>query len=238
MPSESTHHIGGPLTTAIGLALTAGYVDAFVYRNVFPVFVANMSGNLVRTGMSIGDLDLHAVFASLLAIAAFAVGVSVATTMVDRQVGRGQPLRPEPLARLEVVLLVLVSAIALRPAASFSDRLTPTKVVVVALASAAMGVQAIGLRKVGQVAVSTTYGTGAIVRLGEKLSLALRRSPHAHTIGRRHSVRVLATVLASYVAGAALASALPDRRWLLAAAPSLMLVVAHWLHDDPEPALV
>ena len=86
MPAESTHHVAGPLTVAVGLAATAGFVDAFVFQNVSAVFVANMSGNLIRVGMAVGDLDGHAVAASAIALVAFTLAAIAAATAIDRHV--------------------------------------------------------------------------------------------------------------------------------------------------------
>ena len=88
-----------------------------------------------------------------------------------------------------------------------------------------MGVQAATLRRVGDVAVSTTYGTGAIVRIGEKVALAGRRAGRSSVHRRRVTVLVLATVLVSYVAGAAVAAALGSSKWLLFL-PAGVLVVS------------
>ena len=55
MTQESTHHPSGPLLLAVALAMVAGFVDAHIYLAVSPIFVANMSGNLVHIGMLVGD---------------------------------------------------------------------------------------------------------------------------------------------------------------------------------------
>jgi uncharacterized membrane protein YoaK (UPF0700 family) len=69
-----------------------------------------------------------------------------------------------------------------------------------------MGLQATALRLVGEIAVATTYGTGAIVRIGEKLVLAARRADRRTEHRRRVAIGVLTVVLVSYVAGAAVAT--------------------------------
>src|SRR5690606_8054302 len=78
--------------------------------------------------------------------------------------------------------------------------------VVIALSSIAMGVQTASLRNVGQVAVATTYGTGAVVRIAEKSVLAARRADRAVEHRRRRSLIVLCSVVAAYVCGASLAA--------------------------------
>ena len=79
-----------------------------------------------------------------------------------------------------------------------------------------MGMQAVGLRRVGETHVSTTYGTGAVVRLSEKLVLAFRQAPRPGDLPRRSTITVLVAVLVAYVAGAAGASAAgASPAWLL-----------------------
>ena len=68
---ERTHHPSGPLGLAIALAATAGFVDAHIYVNVTPVFVANMSGNLIHLGISLGEGDWFPALATVLALGAF-----------------------------------------------------------------------------------------------------------------------------------------------------------------------
>jgi uncharacterized membrane protein YoaK (UPF0700 family) len=241
VPAEVNHHVTGPLTVAVGLALTAGFVDAFIYHFVTPVFVANMSGNMVRVGMAIGGGDWHSVGASMIAIASFVTAAVIASMTVDLRVrsrGRAGPADPAPLLLVEILLLFAVATVAVSAKVTFSPRLVWANVTIIALGSAAMGVQAIALRRVGQIAVSTTYGTGALVRIGEKVGLGLRGAPRWHDVPRRRSVGVLVTVLAAYVAGAASAVALPLHRSFLGVVPFLLLGLAHLAHRLHEPEVV
>lgn len=230
MPAESKHHISGPLAVAIGLAVSAGFVDAFIYRNVSPVFVANMSGNMIRVGMAIGDLDGHAIAMSAIALAAFLGAAMVGAMLIDVRLGSGELADPAPLLVAETALLAIVAAAAISNDVTFSSRLVGINVLVVVLGSAAMGLQAVALRRVGETAVSTTYGTGAVVRIGEKVALALRRAPRHHGVPRRNSVVVLTSILFAYVAGAAAAAAAPSHHGLFAAIPVATLLLAHATH--------
>jgi len=57
------------------LAAIAGFVDAHVYVHVTPVFVANMSGNLVHLGVFVGLGSWREAAGSTLALGAFLAGV-------------------------------------------------------------------------------------------------------------------------------------------------------------------
>lgn len=235
MTSEHRHHTSGTLGLAIGLAASAGFVDAFIYTKVAPVFVANMSGNLVRLGISSGVHDWRAAAAGVVAIGSFLLGAVVATTHLDSHV-RGERA-PDPIGLLiaESLLLLALTGVVSLAHVGYSRSIQPIDFVVVTLGAAAMGNQAIALRRVGQVAVSTTYGTGAVVRLGEKIALSFRRAPRPDDARRRVTIAVLGAVLASYVAGAAAAAALSGGAVLLLL-PSVVPLIAATLLLRRQPA--
>lgn len=238
MPSETSHHAAGPLTVAVGLAGTAGFVDAFIFQRVMPVFVANMSGNLIHFGMALGNVEWSAVAMAAIALTAFACAAFVGTSALDRHVVVGRDPDPSPLLLVEVALLTALAIVAVATKVEFSAELTWPHVTIVILGAAAMGGQAVAVRRVGATAVSTTYGTGSLVRISEKLALGLRRATRAHEVPRRHSVAVLTSILVAYVGGAVLASALPAVRGLLAIVPVVTLVLARQAHrlqrTDPD----
>ncbi|MEO6124282.1 MAG: DUF1275 family protein, partial [Ilumatobacteraceae bacterium] len=109
MTSESDHQISGSLGLAVVLAATAGFVDAFIYRRVTPVFVANMSGNLIRLGMAGGQLEGSAIAAALVALTGFLAGAMIATTSADVDLRAGRQPHPAALLYLETTLLLAVA---------------------------------------------------------------------------------------------------------------------------------
>ena len=225
MTAEHRHHIGGSLRLAVALATTAGFVDSFIFLHVTPVFVANMSGNLVRLGMSAGSGDWRAIVAALVAIGSFLTGAMLATARLDALTHLAHPpsspRSPSPVGVLvlEGVLLTELPIIIRGVGVSMTQRFGLGAALVVVVGATAMGLQAVALRRVGAIAVSTTYGTGAVVRLGEKLALAARRAPRPGDARRRTTIIVLGAVLVSYVAGAGVAAAVGD-------VPELLLVAA------------
>jgi uncharacterized membrane protein YoaK (UPF0700 family) len=215
MTAESKHHPSGPLTLAMVLAASAGFIDAFIDIRVTPVFVANMSGNLVRLGIASGRHDTRAGIASLVALGGFIGGAMLATARIEARVRRGQPPTPVPLLGVESVLLAVLAVIVVVCRIDYSPTMTLIDVAVIVVGAVAMGIQAVALRRVGQIAVSTTYGTGAVVRLAEKLALGFRRADRPGDIRRRRSILVLGGVLVSYVVGAYAGTALGTARALL-----------------------
>lgn len=208
MPTELKHHASGTLSMVAALAAAAGFVDAFVFQHVTPVFVANMSGNLVRLGMSAGVHDRAQAFGALVALAGFAAGVTAGAVHLDTHVRSERPLDPSSLLFVETSLLTALALLVQSADIIYSPSTEAADYPVILIGAAAMGMQAIALRRVGQVAVSTTYGTGAVVRLSEKLALAFRKTPRPDDHRRRITVAVLGTVLLSYVFGAFAAASL------------------------------
>ncbi|HEY4332846.1 MAG TPA: YoaK family protein [Ilumatobacteraceae bacterium] len=208
LTAEVAHHASGPLGVAVGLAATAGFVDAFVYLRVAPVFVANMSGNLIRLGMATGQRNGSAVVAALIALGGFIAGAIAAAIEINRHVRRGSRPNPAPILIVEALLLAAAALIVRIEHIRFSPTVGAADYAVIVIAAVAMGAQATALRRVGRIAVSTTYGTGAVVRLAEKIALAVRRAERPDGQRRRVTIAVLSVILVSYVAGAAIAAAM------------------------------
>jgi len=215
MTAETAHHPSGPLAVALSLAAVAGFVDAFVFLNVTNVFVANMSGNLIRLGIVFGSTDWPAVAGSVAALVAFTCGVVVAIAHHDRALRQSKQLRPDQLLLVEAVLIAVLPILLIRDDVAASSDPGAVQYLIVGLGAFAMGIQASALRRVGDVAVATTYGTGTIVRIGEKLALGLTRADRVSDHRRTKTILILTGVLLAYVSGAALASALGASPWLL-----------------------
>lgn len=234
MPTEAQLHVTGSARLAMVLAATGGFVDAFIYVRVTPVFVANMSGNLIRLGIASGGKNWISAAASAVALAGFLVGVFISTTYLDVRLRAGRRPVPTTLLMVEAALLVVVAVTVTAAGARYSSSIHGIDYIVVVFGSVSMGMQAVGLRRVGEVAVSTTYGTGAVVRIGEKLALALRRSARPGDHRRRVTITVLGGVLVSYVAGASLAAALQSYRDLVFLPPLVLMAAACSSHRPAQ----
>ncbi len=223
MTAETDHHPSGPLVLAFSLAGVAGFIDAHLFLHVTNVFVANMSGNMVRVGIFTGSGDWSIAAGSAVALFAFAAGVVVAIAHHDRQLQQNKRVRPDDLLLVEALLTLSLPIVLIVCNVEFSNEANGIHYVVIVIGAFAMGIQASSLRRVGTIAVATTYGTGTIVRIGEKVALGLRRAERT-SVGRRSAtIIVLVGVLASYVGGAAAASALGSSPLLLLI-PSAVLV--------------
>ena len=228
MSARTRLNPSGPLRLAALLAAVAGFVDAHIYLNVVNVFVANQSGNMIHLGIFAGDFNWDMAQGSLVAILGFLTGVLIATTYHSRRQRLGFAIRPHILIWLEAVLIFLTALGLMRYHHGFSEVPNAKDLTFVALGAVSMGIQTTALRRVGAVTVATTYGTGTIVRIGEKVvdQLSVRGLPtQLPTRLRSVPIIILFTVLVAYVGGAALASWLGSQHWLLLA-PVLPLTVA------------
>lgn len=203
-PSPTPSPAAEALVLAGLLAGTAGFVDAHIFLHVTQAFVANQSGNLIHLGMDVGRTDWLVAFRSALAIGSFVGGVAIATRVQGRERTRGTGARPDLLLAGEATLLLVLTAFLFTIDPSPLLRPSGGELLAVAIGAVAMGIQAAALTRAGTVAVTTTYETGSLVRVGQNL-----------LGGESRTVGVLALVISSYVGGAAVSAALGGATALL-----------------------
>ncbi len=230
---------GTALLVSVVLAAIAGYVDAVGFGRLLGVFPANQSGNVIFLGMAIGGHGPTPGWRTATAIVCFALGAALGYVAGRRLGGRH---RGPALLGSELVLLLVVVAIN-GPIDHDGIVRGVTGFTLVALTSAAMGMQTEAIRHVAGVAVATTYESGAVVRIGEVMSAPFRqgRAPlYAKQLG------VLAGVVLGYLGGAAFgASTIGRWEWSLLVPCAVLAVLAgSWLlrpdrfaaiEDDPAP---
>ncbi|MFN8027580.1 MAG: YoaK family protein [Acidimicrobiia bacterium] len=200
---------GIDLSLAIVLAAVTGYVDAIGFVRLFGVFPANQSGNVVLFGIAVGDGRAGDAWRPALAMAGFALGVLLAY-----RAGLRIPAahRRSSVLGVEAVALVGVALLAGDVLHAHAPMGGGKEGVALALGSLAMGLQTVAIGRVAGVSVSTTYQTGAIVRLSESAVDATPAAPPDSVVVARRALVVLAIVLACYSGGAALGT-LVARSW-------------------------
>jgi uncharacterized membrane protein YoaK (UPF0700 family) len=190
---------------ALVLVVVTGFVDAIGFTRLFGVFPANQTGNIVLFGISIGDGVTGDWWRPGLAMLAFALGVAVA-----HRGGRRIAARSRRPALLTIETLALATVAVLAGDVQQRHQLHgATEVMVLTVAALAMGLQTVLLGRVAGISVSTTFETGALVRLTETVDdfTAIRTTD----AGRRTAL-VLAAIVVGYAAGAALGTA-TSREW-------------------------
>jgi uncharacterized membrane protein YoaK (UPF0700 family) len=154
------------------LALTTGAVDAVSYLRLGRVFSSIITGDLALLGISPGTGSTGQAVNAGLALAGYGLGV-LAGGALARTPQKGQPLWPRrATATLAVELLML---------AGFSGGWLSTdghpsggpRLVLLAVAAAAMGVQSVAVRRLGP--MSTTYLSSTLI--GVLQALAIRHWP-------------------------------------------------------------
>ncbi len=204
------------------LTAAAGSADAVSFLGLGRVFTANMTGNLVLLGIAIGQGQLAGSVRSVIAFAAFALGVLVG---VQLTAGTEPPVvwpRSVTLALVaELGLLVALLAgweiAGDRPGALALD-------ILIALSASAMGMQTAAARRLGVAGVTTTFVTGMTTSLIAELA----------AVGPGRSDRTIwAATLASMAIGAAMGAAMfiawrPGAPLVALLAVGIVIAVATW----------
>ena len=169
---------------AILLATVAGYVDG--YGLLFlKTYVSFMSGNTTSTGVTSGQGNFHAAFLSALAIISFVIGSF-----------QGNLLSQLRWRHCHRMMFSLISAgFAMVTGLEWAGvRNVPLEV---ALLGVTMGMVNPALSKVGVEAVSLTFMTGTLSRIGSHLAMAAGQQPLSDRQGREDSHLALAGIDAS-----------------------------------------
>jgi uncharacterized membrane protein YoaK (UPF0700 family) len=194
----------------------AGLVDAVSYLALGHVFVANMTGNVVFLGFSIGGASGVSTLASLVAIASF-LGGAMWGGRLGASFGedRGQLLA----AGMEVQVVLVVAAAILAAVAGVHG--SASRYPLIVLLAAAMGIQTAIARRLGVRDLPTTVLTQTLAGLASELRIGnITTDP----LFRRRALAVAAMLLGALV-GALLV--LNVKSWTaLAAAAVLIGVVA------------
>lgn len=139
----------------------AGSVDAIVYI-VAHVFTANMTGNAVLLGISLGRELSIATVHSLVALVVFTGGVVLGSILVGEKV-HGIPWKGVRIATIiETVVLALFAAVFFLPLPHTGETSLEAMIV---LSGFAMGIQSAAVKRLNLPGIATTYITGTMTSL-------------------------------------------------------------------------
>lgn len=150
-------------SVAVILAALAGYVDAMGYITLGGFFVSFMSGNTTRSGVAVVDGQWHSAAVGAAIVGLFVLGVTLGSLLGDLA----------GVWRRSGVLVVVAVLLALAAIASGAG---PEQIVIAALALA-MGAENTVFDRGSGSAISLTYMTGTLVKLGRSLAAALTGGP-------------------------------------------------------------
>lgn len=202
--------------TVLLFTWAAGSVDAIAYMAAH-VFTANMTGNAVLMGISIGQGKSGAILNSLVALVVFIGGIVLGAVLAGES---GDKARTLTAVRREILVecgvLVLFAATFLLPLPRDHKAVVLLLIIFSALA---MGLQSAAVKRLHLPGIATTYITGTITSLF--IGLTHHLAPRARLARTEHpgiaptwnpSLRLQAEVFVAYSI-AALISAFLYVRW-------------------------
>ncbi|WDF50519.1 YoaK family protein [Paenibacillus sp. KACC 21273] len=232
----SKHHLRYVLLLC--LCFTAGLVDVIGYLRLEHVFTANMTGNIVVLGMSLGRLHDLAIARVLTALVGFVIGNMIAAIIIGSD--KSPSLwyyRVTTALIVEWGLLCTFALLAYLP-------LTETLVFVcLGSLSMAMGIQTTAARRLGIAGISTTVLTNNLVNAVEDMVAHVRQllSGHPQSTSRLLStesrLRILGIVL--YACGAIVATVLERHTplllsWIPVSLVTIVIVIALWKYSKSD----
>ena len=166
IPGSATRHRGGTRAqwaAATLLAMMAGYLDGYGFF-FLKTYVSFMSGNTTSTGLKIGQGVFQAAIPSAIAIVFFATGSFLGNVLTQSKFRHSHRL----VFGLIAIFLAIVSVL------HWSGLSAVTEIVFLCLS---MGMANPALSKIGAEAVSVTFVTGSLSRLGGYLASAAAGKP-------------------------------------------------------------
>jgi len=158
----------------VGLTFSSGAIDAISFLALGKVFTAFMTGNVVFLGLRVAGADGPDIWRTAIALAAFAVGVLVATRIVARS--EGSHVWPPRVSvalgatmLLQVVFLAIWITTSGRPGTGSGDALT-------GLMALALGLQSGAVMTLAVQGVFTTAATATVMFLMRDLAGGSRAS--------------------------------------------------------------
>jgi len=194
-------------------AWAAGGVDAIAYLTAH-VFTANMTGNTVLLGISIGQGNALDIFHASAAMIGYITGVVMGTLITGEDDARAiAGVHQEVI--IEAGILVLFAAVFLLP---LSREGQVAKGLLILISALAMGMQSAAVKRLHLPGIATTYITGTITSLfsglvpywqGKKSKQATSNHP---ALRMSRSFILQAEVILSYLL-AALVTGVLYKRW-------------------------
>lgn len=212
---------------AILFAAVAGYVDG--YGLLFlKTYVSFMSGNTTSTGVTSGQGNFHAALLSALAIVFFVTGSFLGNLVSQSKVCHAH----------RIMFCLIAAGLAVVTGLEWAGLRNAR--IEVALLGVTMGIVNPVLSKVGAEAVSLTFMTGTLSRIGGHLASAARRQPlnERQGPGDSHIARagIDASVWCGFLGGAVLSGMAGSnfRTWALLP-PCIVVLLLGVVSECAEP---
>jgi uncharacterized membrane protein YoaK (UPF0700 family) len=143
------------------LTWAAAGVDAISYLGLGRVFTANMTGNAVLLGLAIGEGQGLAALRSMVALAAFAIGVAIGALLLEMTPQRGE--WPSSVTKAVLVEGIILGVFTITW--HFGVHSGVALYTLIALSAVAMGLQSAAIRHLKVPGIATTYITGTLTSM-------------------------------------------------------------------------
>jgi len=146
---------------ALGLAWTAGFVDAVGYMVILGVYSSHMTGNTAALGRHLRIADWRFAWKHGWPILTFVLGLIVSASITEW--GRRHRLHSRMSVVFGIEIVLLLTLVFTLPA-------VPVSIAWLGLPAFAMGMQTVTITKVGTQRVYSTYMTGNLAKFAEALT--------------------------------------------------------------------
>ncbi|HXA33782.1 MAG TPA: YoaK family protein [Acidimicrobiales bacterium] len=213
----------------VALAVTTGSTDAIGFIAMGGVFASVMTGNLVLLGVSIGHRNGSLAAHVGVALAGYIVGVVVGAQVA----GRPDPARSTWPARVTAALVVelgLIIGVTVGWELVGGHPVGDPQLLLLGLASLAMGVQSSAVRSLADPGLSSTYMTGTLTSLVSAVAAG------DGLTGQRQNLAVIAAVVVGAAVGGVLVLEVPRAAPAVALAALGSVIVTARLTAAPAGA--
>jgi uncharacterized membrane protein YoaK (UPF0700 family) len=152
------------------LASVAGSIDVMSYYRLNHVFTANMTGNTILLGLSIGQGKLASSMHSLVALAGFFSG-AFAGALIGEKKKKGWSYYITLSVAIEAFIIFILALIWFKESTPLQN---PVLYISILLSAIAMGIQSAAIRHLNIPGVVTTFITGTITSIGMSAVSGLR----------------------------------------------------------------
>jgi uncharacterized membrane protein YoaK (UPF0700 family) len=152
------------------LASVAGSIDVMSYYRLNDVFTANMTGNTILLGLSIGQGKLASSMHSLVALAGFFSGAFAGALIVENK-KKGWSYYITLSVAIEAFIIFILALIWFKESTPLQN---PVLYISILLSAIAMGIQSAAIRHLNIPGVVTTFITGTITSIGMSAVSGLR----------------------------------------------------------------
>lgn len=152
------------------LACVAGSIDVMSYFRLEHVFTANMTGNTILLGLSIGQGKLASSLHSLAALAGFIAGAFAGALIVENK-KKGWSYYITLSVGIECFIIFILALIWFEESTPLDNTILYISILISAIA---MGIQSATIRHLNIPGVVTTFITGTITSIGMSAVSGLR----------------------------------------------------------------